>query len=101
MPEKISTTISEPDDLIIKFVESAIFVDKADFSVLSENLTLTAKLPPQMSEDEMLELSDLSTSVKSAMASITIGILILQVCLHFGLKYLWNIMNLVQFLIFM
>ena len=101
MPEKISTTISEPDDLIIKFVESAIFVDKADFSVLSENLTLTAKLPPQMSDDEMLELSDLSTSVKSAMASITIGILILQVCLHFGLKYLWNIMNLVQFLIFM
>ena len=101
MPEKISTTISEPDDLIIKFVESAIFVDKADFSVLSEDLTLTAKLPPQMSEDEMLELSDLSTSVKSAMASITIGILILQVCLHFGLKYLWNIMNLVQFLIFM
>ena len=86
MPEKISTVISKPDDLIIKFVESAIFMDKADFSILSENLTLTAKLPPQMSEDEMLELMDLSTSVKSAMTSITIGILILQVCLHFGLK---------------
>ena len=36
-----------------------------------------------------------------ATATITIGILLLQICLHFGLKYLWNIMNLIQFLIFM
>ena len=35
------------------------------------------------------------------MTTITIGIIILQVFLHFGLKYLWNIMNLIQFLIFM
>ena len=35
------------------------------------------------------------------MTSITIGVLCVQVCLYMGLKYLWNIMNLIQFLIFM
>ena len=35
------------------------------------------------------------------MATLSLGILILQIFLAMGLKYLWNIMNLLQFLIFM
>ena len=35
------------------------------------------------------------------MASVTVGVLILQAFLYLGLKYLWNLMNLLQFLIFM
>ena len=31
MPVKITSAVSEPDDLIIKFVESDIFMDKQDF----------------------------------------------------------------------
>ena len=39
--------------------------------------------------------------VAAAVTGITISVLLMQVCLYFGLKYLWNIMNLIQFLIFM
>ena len=35
------------------------------------------------------------------MAGFSLGLIILQVFLAIGLKYLWNIMNLLQFLIFM
>ena len=35
------------------------------------------------------------------MTGLSIGILVLQIFLAMGLKYLWNIMNLLQFLIFM
>jgi len=35
------------------------------------------------------------------MAGITVGVLILQCFLYLGIKYLWNFMNLLQFLIFM
>ena len=76
-------------------------MDKTDFTILAKDTTISAKLPPQISKEEMLKLESLSSSVATATTTITIGILILQVCLHFGLKYLWNIMNLVQFLIFM
>ena len=37
----------------------------------------------------------------STMAGITVGVLILQCFLYLGIKYLWNFMNLLQFLIFM
>lgn len=35
------------------------------------------------------------------MAGASIGLVILQIFMAIGLKYLWNIMNLLQFLIFM
>ena len=35
------------------------------------------------------------------MATLSVSILVLQIFLAMGLKYLWNIMNLLQFLIFM
>ena len=37
----------------------------------------------------------------SSMTTLSIVIIILQFFLAMGLKYLWNIMNLLQFLIFM
>ena len=50
---------------------------------------------------EIEQLEELSSDVASSLAGISIGILILQIFLAMGLKYLWNIMNLLQFLIFM
>ena len=43
----------------------------------------------------------MSKAVAAAATTITITMLCAQVCLYFGLKYLWNIMNLIQFVIFM
>ena len=39
--------------------------------------------------------------MQSSIAGITVGVLILQCFLYLGIKYLWNFMNLLQFLIFM
>ena len=39
--------------------------------------------------------------MQSSIAGITVGVLVLQCFLYLGIKYLWNFMNLLQFLIFM
>ena len=39
--------------------------------------------------------------MQSSIAGITVGVLILQCFLYLGIKYLWNFMNLLQFLIFL
>ncbi len=46
-------------------------------------------------------LEKLGDDVASSMAGLSLVILFLQIFLAMGLKYLWNIMNLLQFLIFM
>ena len=42
----ITHVITEPDEIFVRFVESDIFMDRRDFSVLSNNVTISAKLPP-------------------------------------------------------
>ena len=78
-----------------------LFTDAQDSTQLSSNLTVTGKIPPQLNQVELIELEEMAKSVAAATVTCTISILIAQVFLHFGLKYLWNIMNLIQFLIFM
>ena len=48
-----------------------------------------------------MELEELSETLAGVMTSISISMLLLQTCMYLGLRYLWNIMNLLQFLIFM
>ena len=43
----------------------------------------------------------MSENVASSIAGMTVGVLVLQCFLYMGIKYLWNFMNLLQFLIFM
>ena len=46
-------------------------------------------------------MTETGQALAVATTSITIGVLCLRLCLYFGLKYLWNIMNLIQYAIFM
>ena len=39
-------------------------------------------------------MEELSETIASTMASVTAGVLVLQAFLYLGLKYLWNLMNL-------
>ena len=54
-----------------------------------------------MTEAELKQLKETARKVSDSVASVSWSLLLLQVILAFGLKYLWNIMNLLQFLIFM
>lgn len=54
-----------------------------------------------MTDEEFKQLKQIAKNVSNSAATISWGLLALQFVLAFGLKYLWNIMNLLQFLIFM
>ena len=78
-----------------------IFIDSVDRTHLRPNETIRLEIPPQLSASELEELDKLGTTVTSITSSITVVIICMQVCLYFGLKYIWNIMNLIQFMFFM
>ena len=111
-PQQITQSISEPDYLTLNFTKPGLFIDKIDFTSLAttdlgrqgdeeKTLSLKVEVPPQQSHEETVELVEMGNAVAAATTGITITVLLAQVCLYFGLKYLWNIMNLIQFLIFM
>ena len=54
-----------------------------------------------MSQAEHDELMAFEKKVETSMAAFSIGNLILNLFLAFGLKYLWNMVNLLQFAVFM
>ena len=71
------------------------FMDKEDFTQLATTqISIFAKVQPQHNEQEIAELEEFSIDMAAAMATVTVGILILQGFLYLGLKYLWNLMNL-------
>lgn len=78
-----------------------IFMDKEDFTQLSDGLMIASPIMRQVSDQELQEIIDLSENVSKTMAAVSLSMLIVQLILYLGLKYLWNLMNLLQFLIFM
>ena len=77
MPPKITNNIAEPDELKIKFIEGAIFVDRQSFSQLQQNMTIAYTIPPQINQDEAIELKNLGENVAGAMTTITITVLLI------------------------
>ncbi len=57
-------------------------------------------IPSQLSANEALKIQQLAAAAESGMNTIAIVNLIVNIVLSFGLKYLWNFVNLLQFLIF-
>lgn len=76
-------------------------MDRVDSTQLTGEAELDIAVVPQISQSELKQLEILSDNVSSSMTSLSIGLIVLQVFLAMGLKYLWNIMNLLQFLIYM
>lgn len=68
---------------------------------LSNDLAIKTSIVPQLTAEEREALLQLSDNVASTMATISLALIALQLIAAMGLKYLWNIMNLLQFLIFM
>ena len=77
-----------------------MFQDKIDYVLLKEGTQLSVKLPPQMSMEDFIELQVLEAQVDSPMTLFSTISLFSNVFLAYGLKYLWNMVNLLQFLVF-
>ena len=91
---------------MLNFTKPGLFIDKTDFTSLADTelriesedkitRSIQAEVPPQLSQNEIVELVEIGEVVAVATTSITVTVLLIQVCLYFGLKYLWNIMNLI------
>ena len=100
-PSMISQSASEPDGLIVKFIKPAVFMDVEEATQLDVDLKVEYPIQPQMSESEFKKLKETAKTVSDSVATFSWGLVALQVVLAFGLKHLWNIMNLLQFLCFM
>ena len=93
MPDKISENLVDPDQLIIRFKLPKIFIDEVDFQRLDETLEVSIPLPQQVS---LAEFEAIKASGQSAATSAqAFSLLSFLVCLvlGYGLKYLWNIIN--------
>ena len=64
-------------------------------------MLLEFPIVPQYSKERLEELEAIETEVETSMTTFSIGNLVLNSFLAFGLKYLWNMVTLLQFMIFM
>ena len=78
------------------------FIYEQDLPQLQgKKLMIDTDVPPQYSAEEAAELNEFAETVKVTMVRATVGLLILKIFLHLGLQYVWNLLNILIFLIFM
>ena len=93
-------SLTEPDSLEITFKTASWFIDKIDYEELKENTSISINLPPQMTLAEQAALIEFKKEVDNPMTIFSYVQLGGNVFLAYGLKYLWNMVNLLQFLVF-
>ena len=62
---------------------------------------LTVDIVPQVTQTEMKELVETADQVQDAVNAFTTFEIVLYTLMASGLKYLWNLINILQFLVFM
>ena len=100
-PEAISQNILAPDLLEIELKLGDIFIDSEDFQRLEKNLILDLPLPKQMSLDDYETIEAIGETAEKNTQTFSLVTFIVCLCLGYGLKYIWNIINILQFTIFM
>lgn len=100
-PKVLATSPSDPEKIILEFYNGEIFMDKNDFDQLDLQFELNISITPQRTKEEEAELVTFAESIESSMEAFSIGNLILSLTLAFGLKYLWKMVSLLQFVVYM
>ena len=100
-PKKITLNEVDPDFLSIQFKEEVLFIDKNDFTLLQDKLKLEFPIRKQLEAEEQREIEELGDQLASSYAAFSIGNLGLNIFLSAGLKYLWGMIALLQFVLFM
>ena len=78
----------------VEFKIGLAFKDKQDFSYISDNLKLQAKIVPQKTQEEEKKLEVFASTLEATLATFSVGNLVLNIFLSLGLKYLWNMVTL-------
>jgi len=93
-PAFITQSLTEQDTLEITFKAANLFSDKIDYEKLDPGTSLQVKLPSIMSQGEFAALVELKEQVEGPMSIFSTIQLVGNVFLAYGLKYLWNMVNL-------
>ena len=98
-PDELSTTVICPDYLTIDFLVTELFISE-DLVFLANSTKLDTKIPTQLTKDEEKKIAAIEEAVEKSMVVISATSLVVNIVLTIGLKYVWNVVNLLQFLIY-
>ena len=100
-PKKVTLNDVDPDSLSIQFKDLVLFIDKNDYTLLQDKLQLEFPIRKQLQAKEQKEIEELEDQLTRAYAAFSIGNIALNIFLSAGLKYLWGMITLLQFVLFM
>ena len=100
-PNSISLDALAKDLLKVKVKDNSIF-SSANFGVrIPLDTTLSQELEPQLTVEQQEEAAQLEGQLTSALVATSWTSVIIQFFLAYGLKYLWGIVNIMQFAVFL
>ena len=85
----------------IEFLKDEIFLDERSFAPVVQKLEVEFEIPQQLSDEEIDEIEALKEMLSSSLMAFSLGNIGVNIVLAVGLKYLWNLVALIQFAIFM
>lgn len=92
-PSELSTTVICPDYLTIDFLVVELFLTE-DFVFLANSTKLNAKIPTQLTKAEEKKIAAIEAVAEKSMVVISATSLVVNIVLTIGLKYVWNVVNL-------
>ena len=99
-PDSISVSMTSPEDLQVTFLEPWIFKDlETEIEMTKSEYTMV--IPPQMSEALAAQVEAFNKAVDKPITYVSQLTLALNLTLAYGLKYMWSMFNILQFMIFM
>ena len=98
-PEAVSRDQNEKDTITIKFDQSVWYDPNSDVEV-NEGRPLVIQLPRQMDPETAAAMASAMDTANGAANTITTGNIVINILLGSSLKFLWGMINTLQFIVF-
>ena len=96
-PKMLSINIVDPEYIVVTFNQQLISVDH---HILQDNTVLVDIIPQQYDQSELDSLKVFKDQVTAPIIYITVSQLVLNLFVGAGLKYMWKVINVLQFIVF-
>ena len=93
----LSLDIPRPELLELNFTRS---ISAIDGSRLPNNTRLLTQIPQQFNEADYAELRGFQEAVEDPVVALSVAQVVIPVTMRVGMKYLWNQIYIVQFIIY-
>ena len=99
-PNDITKNAGSPDTISVTVKKNALFIDKNDVLLIPLEHVATRDLPGQLTELQDLERVDLEQQLNATMQTFSWFNLGVNLVFAYGIKYLWNAINLLQMAVY-